>query len=370
MAQSVLLGSAEQAVAQAKNTDFNLADLPKNPPPAFEVEHTEIKGNIAHITLRFAEGRGADDIEVFVNGSKITGRAVLPPKNRTLLRTIEAPLSPGDNGVKISGSRNGVAALPLSISLNLPSDGSADEEKGDLYLLAVGVNDYPRQFGLTPLQYAAADALALHELLRRQEGRLFKKVNSLVLAAPYGLPTGAAIRDGLRFLQKTQSPRDTAVLFLAGHGVYQDDEYYFLPQDTRLDESGKTLPGSTVPWRDFLTALQATQGRRVLLVDTCRAAGAYNPRLLKDAQVDSIVVFSATDIHGIALELEKFKHGAFTYALLKGLESEADFTGDKQVSTTELPLYLSNKLKMLTEGQQEPAYFFSNETDFPLSSLD
>jgi len=94
-------------------------------------------------------------------------------------------------------------------------------------------------------------------------------------------------------------------------------------------------------WDVLQTALQETKGRRVLLVDTCHAGSAINPRLIKDASDHEIIVLSATDTYSVAQEWPKLKQGVFTYALLQGLKGKADLMGDDNViSINELYTYL------------------------------
>ncbi|OAD20284.1 hypothetical protein THIOM_004028, partial [Candidatus Thiomargarita nelsonii] len=55
--------------------------------------------------------------------------------------------------------------------------------------------------------------------------------------------------------------------------------------------------------------MQETEGRRILLVDTCHSGNAFNSRLVKDSADGSIVVISATDSSSFAQELPELKHG-------------------------------------------------------------
>jgi uncharacterized caspase-like protein len=302
-------------------------------------------------------------VETFVNGGKVTSRdAVLPPRDGRRQIRVAVPLAPGENvALFVASNATGETRGQTTFKIDAP----AEDKPGDLYLLAIGVNDYPA--GLAPLAFAAPDAHALHEALLAQKGKVFADIHSLLLAAPYGQPTVAAVREGLKLLEKAQSPTDTVVLFIAGHGVNQDGEYYFLPQDARFSQDGALVPDSALPWRELHAALQAAKGRRVLLVDTCRAANAYNPRLMKDAQFDNIAAFSATGSEGVAQELANLHHGAFTYALLNGLGKEADSDQDGLVKVMELPGYLMRKVKELTQGSQQPKFTFSDMADFPLA---
>jgi len=147
------------------------------------------------------------------------------------------------------------------------------------------------------------------------------------------------------------------VLFLSGHGDYdsQRGDYYFLPYDAQNTRDDEWQADTVIKWPLLQTALQEAKGRRVLLVDTCHAGGAFNPRLIKDSSDHEIVVLSATDTGSVAQELPELKHGVFTYALLKGLNGKADLLGDdKMISINELYLYLEDSITTLTKETQIP----------------
>ena len=64
-----------------------------------------------------------------------------------------------------------------------------------------------------------------------------------------------------------------------------------------------------------------------MFADTCHSGGAYNSRVVNDSANANIVVFSATDTETLSWEFEKLAHGAFTYALIQGLEGKAKRIG-------------------------------------------
>src|SRR5262249_42867498 len=120
--------------------------------------------------------------------------------------------------------------------------------------------------------------------------------------------------------------------------------------------SGHWLPSSTVNWVTLQNALQSALGRRIMFVDTCHAAGAYNRRLVKDAVDAGIVVFSATDEVTVAQERNALGHGVFTYALEKGISGDADILHDNTITILGLAAYVSSQVQKLTNYNQEPTF--------------
>jgi uncharacterized caspase-like protein len=228
-------------------------------------------------------------------------------------------------------------------------------------VLAIGVDKYaqlPATCGANgnqscDLRYADKDARAFRDALVKQSGPLFNNVNTLLLAHDGDKPpTKPNIEDALEEMLGKAGSADTTVVFIAGHGVTDDRgaEYLFLPEGAEL--AGQTWRKSTVvPWNTLQGALQKTLGRRLMFVDTCRSGGAYNSRLVNDAANANIIVFSATDTETLSWEFENLAHGAFTYALIQGLEGKAR-RADGAVSVLALGDYISQEVTSLTLNKQ------------------
>ena len=69
---------------------------------------------------------------------------------------------------------------------------------------------------------------------------------------------------------------------------------------------------------------------------------------------NGVVVLAASTGRQYSLEDAAWGNGAFTKALVEGLSGMADVTKDARVSINELDLYLSERVKELTRGQQTP----------------
>ena len=72
----------------------------------------------------------------------------------------------------------------------------------------------------------------------------------------------------------------------------------------------------------------------------------------------------------LASEFETLGHGVFTYALLEGLEGNADRGSlDKKVTVQELSSYLNDRVPELSEeykGQAQYPHSYGFGQDFPL----
>jgi WD40 repeat protein len=226
-----------------------------------------------------------------------------------------------------------------------------------LYLLSIGVSNYPGKYRL---DYAARDAVAFEDVMRKHGKDLYTGVQTKVLADQNA--SRARILDGLKWLKEARD-QDICIVFFAGHGERDpaSGTFYLLPQDV----DPKRLPATACSGEEFKQLLADLPARRVLVIlDTCHAGafagGGVKKRSLPDdvmrdlASGDYGVVVMASSTAGeVSLESDKLGHGYFTYALVKGLGGEA---ANKQgfVYLTDLDTYVTHQVMTLTNGQQHP----------------
>ena len=56
----------------------------------------------------------------------------------------------------------------------------------------------------------------------------------------------------------------------------------------------------------------------------------------------------------LSQESDKWKHGAFTYALIEGIKGKADLIKNNKISMKELDAYVSATVPKITNGAQHP----------------
>ncbi|HHL18502.1 MAG TPA: hypothetical protein ENJ33_02065 [Thiothrix sp.] len=369
--QTLRLGSAKQAVAQADDIDVKLVDLlGKGLPPKFVLSQpqngTIVTHKMQNITLLFSAGAKATSLEAYVNGVQVIGRGkmALPARANKHEKTITLPLKAGENNIKVIAHNSiGQTIREFKLILNDP----ATRKKGRLFLVAVGVSDYDDNE--LDLHFAAKDAIAVEKILQQQGNKQYKKVISVILADGHKNPTRNNIEDAVS-LFRDATIDDTVVLFISGHGINDGQHYYFLPRDAEK-QGDHWRPSSVVKWRILQDALADAKGQRILLVDTCHAGNAFNPRLVNDAAAKDIIVISSTDSQSLAFEKAELGHGVFTYALLEGLKGKADaLDGNKQITFKELDTWLSIHVPKLSDGAQTPVLNLPPSfKDFPFVHL-
>ena len=240
-------------------------------------------------------------------------------------------------------------------------EGTPDWYKPKLYVLAVGVNDY-RDSSYNGLNYCAKDAGDFVNAVKKQEGGLYQKVSCRLLDNDKAKRD--AILDGLDWLEHETTSRDVAMIFLSGHGIRnpRDGTYQFLPHDADHAHLNRT----TVDNSELKKYLGSIAGKTVLFLDTCHSGelmsgqkGDTQPdtdRLANElAEADTgVIVFASSTGKQLSKEDEKWGNGAFTRALIEGIEGQADITKDWYVSIAELEVWISKEVNKLTEGRQKP----------------
>jgi WD40 repeat protein len=242
-----------------------------------------------------------------------------------------------------------------------------------LYVLAVGVSQYRKPD--MRLLLAAKDALDFAGAWTSQKGRLYSEVEVRVLTDAQATKTNILV--GMQWLEKQVRSSDVAVLFFAGHGL-DDNEgfFYFLP----VEVDPENLKGTGLPQTDVVATVSAIAGKVLVFMDACHSGnlmGKTKRRGLLDvnsiinelaAAENGAIVFSSSTGRQYSLENTDWGNGAFTKGLVEGIGGKADYRGTGRITVNMLDLYISERVKELTRGEQTPSTVKPpNVPDFPLA---
>lgn len=227
------------------------------------------------------------------------------------------------------------------------------------------------------LDLAAKDALDFGAAWSEQKGRLYSGVEVRVLTdAQAGKGN---ILDGLEWLQRQVTAKDVAVLFFAGHGVNDPTGmFYFLPVDADLEKLKRT----GISQADITSTVASLAGKVLVFMDACHSGnlmGKLKRRgvVVLSAAINELasaengaVVFSSATGKQYALENVEWGNGAFTKGVVEGLRGKADFRSTGRITVNMLDLYVSERVKELTKGQQTPTTVKPpNVPDFPVALM-
>lgn len=380
--RAIVLRSAEAAIKEMRpGVDKELQKLLERKPPDFGVrvaaDQSGVRDGFVAVEITGAKEAGAEvaDLSILSN-SRNVGSFTTRSADGGETTVVEVPVEDGENTIRVTGTNQFGYLTERSVTA-IARKVERKANKGKLYVAVIGVDKYPfltDACGGRPcdLRYPVDDATAFLKVVSERTAPLFSSVESLVLVNQEAVrdaagfkaagvdeilePDSDTIDDQLADFLDKPGENDTTIVFVAGHGINIDEDYYFIPTDGRKQGADKWKRSSLVDWGDIQKSVERAKGMRFMLLDTCHAANAFNPRLEKDAQDARIVVFSATAANNTAAELPELGHGVFTYSILEGLGGKAK-SSDSGVTLFGLADYVAREVARLTQSRQKPFYY-------------
>lgn len=342
-------------------------------------------------------------LELHTDGlSQTTPKVNIAPGKSAKIQ-LAIPLAPGQNNIEITPIDSDNIA---GDSLKFRIIGPGDTEKSDLYVVAMGVSAYDD--AALNLQYAAKDATDIAESFRTY-GKGDKK--HILLLTDKQVKDESIMKQVDAFLSPAK-PNDKVVLYLAGHGMLDDQlQYFYAPAAFDVEH----IAGTGISMDTFRDCLQRTAARkRLLLLDTCHAgtlgeagqdklaaSGVPLPHGVQTVQTRGMKIKKAgtdqakkeilndtqkkryiedffsmdTQMRGInilaasagaefAQESGKWKNGVFTSSLMRALSRRApvDSNADGLLSVEEMLHYISADVSTLTAQAQKPSVVSTEDT--------
>jgi WD40 repeat protein len=249
------------------------------------------------------------------------------------------------------------ASMPAIVTLRRPQALQAAPDaatKPRLLAVLLGVTKYVEEPLRKAVAFASRDAQDMARLLDRQRGVLYRDVVCRCLPES---ATRDAVFDALDWLEKESTGLDTALLFMAGHGMtWRRSTYYFLLAGASLQAPEKQgLSGLELVGR-----MEAIGAKRLVMLDTCYAGAAGQPlpdwapdadRLMNLLRSVGVPVFGATVANARAQERAALGNGVFTNALLKVLDRP-----DRPLPFSELWTALRREVGAATDQRQDASF--------------
>ena len=331
-----------------------------------------------------------DRIAVYVNDVPIYGIQGYDISNqgsKDYENSLQIELSQGENKIQVSVfNEKGVESLRETIYVKYQGQAI----KPDLYVLAIGISNYKND--AYKLNYAAKDAIDISEFFRGQSDNYG---NVKIKTLTDNDVTRENINASKAFFTQS-SVDDTVVLFVSGHGLLNESlDYYFATYD--VDAAQPEARG--LPYEEFENLLDGIPARKKLfLIDTCFSGEldddaanvmiaknivdsgrddkvlidkdkgvrvvpsfvdmttSYQMNLFNDLRRGTgAVIISSSGGHQVSKEDPKWENGAFTEAILAGLnEQSADSNNDGKIFVSELRDFVIDEVVQMTGGNQTP----------------
>jgi len=322
------------------------------------------------------KGSATDDkeirkIEVRVNDILLKeerGIKIVPtPKSpkRSMAFSSSVPLELGKNKIEISAIDNDGLYGSAQILVTRMS------KVAEIWIVAIGINDYMNR-EIPDLRYALNDAQGVAEYfldyLSVPEDHIYVLFDEEATLRNIKNILGTELKNKAK-------KEDTVIIYFAGHGAKEEDpfnpdgdgfEKYLLPVDADPDDQFATA----FPMRDIQIIFERIDSQQLIfLADTCfSGAAGSGARTLAFPYRSSIsekylerissgkgkVILTASEANEVCRENEKFRHGIFTYYLLRGLKGDADYDNDGYITVDEISQYVKKEVSKNTKDRQHP----------------
>lgn len=317
------------------------------------------------------KGGGIGSVNISLNGRVI--RVSDGSKNSVAQYSWPLSLSRGENTITVSAYNDAEKIESVKSVYKVSWQGR--EEKPELYVLAVGVNQY-RDKSLQ-LNYAVPDAQAVQKKFSVQNTKLYNAVHIECLFDSE--VTKKNISEKFSELSSKIKTDDVFILYIAGHGtVHKDGDYYFIPADFRY-KSEDEISLSGVSKTDLTKNLSLINASKSLVIlDTCNSGAFISDKgqrgMSEKTAIDRLsratghaTIVAAGDSQSA---MEGYNgHGLFTYVLVEGLNGKADTNKDGFITLTELSNYIDNEVPNLSYekwGYEQIPQRDLGKQDFPI----
>jgi len=354
---------------------IKMSDAIKSPPPVVEISRPgDVDGSRVKICYRVkSAGGGIGEIRLFHNGKLVQsdgyyretakaadktslasfdGRAIYEDMRSVSIKgkhelasltakskgeifddCLDVDAVAGENEVSLSAF-NGSNTVQSSMK-TISFTSRAKQEEPRLFILSIGINRY-RDAGIN-LKYAVKDAQDILEKLKTQAATLYRSesIHAFLLSDSEAGKVG--IMNKIDELARIIKPRDSFILFAAGHGVLIQNQYYLLTSDYKGGISAQSMISSN----EIVEASKKIKSLTQLLIfDTCHAGGVdnivsglYDARMSVLAKKMGLHIFASASGRQSAMDGYR-GNGLFTYVLLEGLNNNRDADKDRDGKVT------------------------------------
>lgn len=352
------------------------------------------------LKLHFEDDKfSLDRINVWINDVAIfgiNGIDIREMNRKKLDYDLSMELAQGRNKVEISVlNSTGAESYKSTVTVEKEKGG----KRSDLFIASIGISKH--EDSRYDLEYADKDARDIVSVF--SESNYFNNVESMTLT------NDEVKKENLSKLKAFLSQAkidDVVLVFIAGHGVLNENfDYFFATHD--MDFENPQERG--VPYESIEQLLDGIKAlKKLLFIDTCHSGeldkdeieeddededsegdiifrsvgksvklkdnplGLQNTNdLMKSLFTDlrkgtGATVISSSGGTELSIEGNNYKNGLFTYCLLNGLTSgEADLNNDKVIFISELQQYVQREVNLLSNGLQTPtSRIQNNELDY------
>ncbi len=375
-----------------KRLGFTEADLSSELKlPEVEVDYLKIPLETNQKQLSFAvnakdEVSSIKRLNIYVNDVPVFGsKGIEVTASSSISENISLELSAGLNEIKVTATNvKGQESIPISFEVQY----TADFDRPDLYLVSIGVSEY--QNSAWNLGYAAKDASDVVNTIK--ESSAYENVKVKLLTNQEASDTNIK---SIRSFVEQADVDDVVMIFIAGHGVLDDDYGYYFATNN-MDFLNPANGG--LSYEELESLIDGIKCRnKILMMDTCHS-GEIDSDDVEEAEKGAVsvgsvsfrssgkliklkennfglkntfelskalfgdmkkgtgaTVISAAAGSDRAAEDANVGNGYFTSCLIQGIKTRrADWNRDRNYTVSELQNYVTEEVIKLSRGVQVP----------------
>lgn len=267
-------------------------------------------------------------------------------------------LPSGEHQIELSLNSSNQTRSSQSVRCTIRGGTSKETRRGRLFLLAIGISEYANED--FRLGFARSDDEAFAGGWKNLNGSVYSETIQKVLTNE--IATSQAIREeGFAWLlSQSIQPNDTVIVYLAGHGLFDDyDEWYLAGHELDSDR----LISTAISDAELDSFLSKIATNTILFTDTCHAGGFVSDTRVRSHPQSGTdiwrgrghVVFASCLAEESSFESPSWNHGAFTKAILEFLTSpQADYNDDGELTFNEMVFFVQTYVRQITGKAQNP----------------
>lgn len=368
-----ILKSSPEVIMELVDGNGTVYDIRQD--STLELKPDRVKAKVSVIS----NGVALEEVRVYNNGKLIQYESVKGKAKKTVKYF----------DIELINGRNKISAVVLNENL-VESEPSTEEivhygegALSNLYVLSIGINDYKNTN--YHLNYALNDAKSYSKLITKGSSSLFNKIEEHFISNEDANKT--SILKEMKEIGAKAGPHDVFLFYYAGHGVIGGngsggEDFYVVTYDvTNIYGKVDELKEKAISASELMKySMNIKAEKQLFVLDACHSGGALNAFTTRGiarekaisqlARSTGTVFLTASQEAQYANEESKLKHGLFTYALIEGLQGNADSgIKDKKITVNELKSYVEDRVPELSEQYGVPAQYptgYSYGQDFPI----
>jgi len=249
--------------------------------------------------------------------------------------------------------------------------GGIDVYEEDTFIISIGIDRFTEINW--NLNYCVADAIGIYDSfpdVKQQNKFLLTNENA----------KKAQIEETIELVANTMKNGDSLILFVATHGFFDKNDFYFTPNDFKFDNvsqnyMGDTGTGISSNWLLELLyeKVENNSNNIVLILDTCHSGSmgfdirrSYN----EETGTGLALLYSCSPLE-LSWENVNYGggHGLFSYCIIDGLTGKADKDNNGKITFREIFDYTYIKVKELSNDRQNPVFIGAMRNDRLIKKL-